>query len=220
MIWDFIFRLFVAGILGAIIGLDREYRAKEAGFRTHFLVACGSALFMIVSKYGFEDILGDKGIGLDPSRIAAQVVSGIGFLGAGTIIIQKQFVRGLTTAAGVWATAAIGLAVGGGMYWLGVGAMALTLLGLEGLGYLFKRIGLRSVLLVFTTSVRENIKLITDEIERKGHTIASYSTETGQLGDTSTYRVTLVIKTRRAGDESLLFQYIQHLPDVTIDRME
>ena len=90
----------MAGVLGAIIGLDREYRAKEAGFRTHFLVALGSALFMIVSKYGFWDILGDTGIGLDPSRIAAQVVSGIGFLGAGTIIIQKLFVRGLTTAAG------------------------------------------------------------------------------------------------------------------------
>ena len=93
MTWDFFFRLLVAGVLGAIIGLDREYRAKEAGFRTHFLVALGSALFMIVSKYGFWDILGDTGIGLDPSRIAAQVVSGIGFLGAGTIIIQKLFER-------------------------------------------------------------------------------------------------------------------------------
>ena len=102
MTWDFFFRLLVAGVLGAIIGLDREYRAKEAGFRTHFLVALGSALFMIVSKYGFWDILGDTGIGLDPSRIAAQVVSGIGFLGAGTIIIQKLFVRGLTTAAGIY----------------------------------------------------------------------------------------------------------------------
>ena len=78
MTWDFFFRLLVAGVLGAIIGLDREYRAKEAGFRTHFLVALGSALFMIVSKYGFWDILGNTGIGLDPSRIAAQVVSGIG----------------------------------------------------------------------------------------------------------------------------------------------
>ena len=83
MTWDFFFRLLVAGVLGAIIGLDREYRAKEAGFRTHFLVALGSALFMIVSKYGFWDILGDTGIGLDPSRIAAQVVSGIGFFGSG-----------------------------------------------------------------------------------------------------------------------------------------
>ena len=106
--WDLILRLVVASCFGALIGLDREYRAKEAGLRTHFLVCLGSALFMIVSQHGFSDVLGTAGVGLDPSRIAAQVVSGIGFLGAGTIIIQKQFVRGLTTAAGLWATAAIG----------------------------------------------------------------------------------------------------------------
>ena len=107
---------------------------------------------MIVSKYGFWDILGNTGIGLDPSRIAAQVVSGIGFLGAGTIIIQKLFVRGLTTAAGIWATSAIGLAVGAGQYWLGISAMLLTLLGLEGLGYIFQKISQRNVLLIFTTT--------------------------------------------------------------------
>ena len=101
MTWDFILRLFVAGALGAVIGLDREYRAKEAGYRTHFLVSLGSALIMIVSQYGFMEIIKIEGIDLDPSRVAAQVVSGIGFIGAGTIIFQKQIVRGLTTAAGV-----------------------------------------------------------------------------------------------------------------------
>ena len=115
MFWEFTLRLLLAGVLGAVIGLDREYRAKEAGFRTHFLVSLGSALFMIVSQYGFAGVLGEAGVGLDPSRVAAQIVSGIGFLGAGTIIFQKQFVRGLTTAAGMWATAGIGMAVGGGM---------------------------------------------------------------------------------------------------------
>ena len=150
MTWDFFFRLLVAGALGAAIGVDREYRAKEAGFRTHFLVALGSALFMLVSKYGFEDLLGKEGIGLDPSRIASQVVTGIGFLGAGTIIIQKLFVRGLTTAAGVWVTAAIGLAVGAGQYWLGVSATALTLIGLEGLGYIFREFSQRTINLTFT----------------------------------------------------------------------
>ena len=220
MTWDFFFRLLVAGVLGAIIGLDREYRAKEAGFRTHFLMALGSALFMIVSKYGFGDILGDTGIGLDPSRIAAQVVSGIGFLGAGTIIIQKLFVRGLTTAAGIWATSAIGLAVGAGQYWLGISAMLLTLLGLEGLGYLFQKISQRNVLLIFTTTSQEVIKEVTDEIKRKKHTISSYSTESSKLGDMTTFRVTMVIRTHKAGDETLLFQFIQHLPDVMVDRME
>ena len=102
--WDFALRLFVAGAMGVLIGLEREYRAKEAGYRTHFLVALGSALMMIVSQYGFMEVLKTDLIRLDPSRIAAQVVSGIGFIGAGTIILQKQIVRGLTTAAGIWAT--------------------------------------------------------------------------------------------------------------------
>ena len=97
MTWDFILRLFVAGALGTVIGLDREYRAKEAGYRTHFLVSLGSALIMIVSQYGFMEVVKMEGIDLDPSRVAAQVVSGIGFIGAGTIIFQKQIVRGLTT---------------------------------------------------------------------------------------------------------------------------
>jgi putative Mg2+ transporter-C (MgtC) family protein len=95
MTWDFILRLFVAGALGTVIGLDREYRAKEAGYRTHFLVSLGSALIMIVSQYGFMEVVKMEGIDLDPSRVAAQVVSGIGFIGAGTIIFQKQIVRGL-----------------------------------------------------------------------------------------------------------------------------
>ena len=93
---DFMLRLLVAGILGAIIGLDREYRAKEAGYRTHFLVSLGSALIMIVSQYGFQEIIKENSVTLDPSRVAAQVVSGIGFIGAGTIILQKQILRGLT----------------------------------------------------------------------------------------------------------------------------
>lgn len=90
MLWDFILRLFIAGILGAVIGLDREYRAKEAGYRTHFLVSLGSALIMIVSQYGFQQIIQESSVSLDPSRVAAQVVSGIGFIGAGTIIIQNN----------------------------------------------------------------------------------------------------------------------------------
>lgn len=140
MTWDFILRLFVAGALGTVIGLDREYRAKEAGYRTHFLVSLGSALIMIVSQYGFMEVVKMEGIDLDPSRVAAQVVSGIGFIGAGTIIFQKQIVRGLTTAAGIWATSGIGLAIGAGMYWLGISATILTLIGLEALSYLFKSI--------------------------------------------------------------------------------
>lgn len=137
MTWDFILRLFVAGALGTVIGLDREYRAKEAGYRTHFLVSLGSALIMIVSQYGFMEVVKMEGIDLDPSRVAAQVVSGIGLLER-VLLFSKQIVRGLTTAAGIWATSGIGLAIGAGMYWLGISATILTLIGLEALSYLLK----------------------------------------------------------------------------------
>ena len=135
---ELILRILVAAILGGIIGLEREYRAKEAGFRTHFLVALGSALFMIVSAYGFSDVPMDGMTSRwDVSRIAAQVVSGIGFIGAGTIIFRKSenVVSGLTTAAGVWVVAAIGLACGGGMYKLAIASSLLVLVGLEAFNY-------------------------------------------------------------------------------------
>ena len=141
MTLEFILRIFVAAILGGLIGLEREYRAKEAGFRTHFLVALGAALFMIISAYGFEGVLTNENMRLDPSRIAAQVVSGIGFIGAGTIIFQKNenAVRGLTTAAGVWVVAAIGLACGAGMYMVAVSSTLFVLLGLEAFNYFLRK---------------------------------------------------------------------------------
>lgn len=156
MLADFILRLVVAGLLGAIIGLDREIRAKEAGFRTHFLVSLGSALIMIVSQYGFSQIATMQNVSFDPSRVAAQVVSGIGFIGAGTIIIQKKFVRGLTTAAGLWATAGIGLAIGAGMYWVGIAATLLTLIGLEFLSIIFKSFAFHTTAIIYSTDKQEN----------------------------------------------------------------
>lgn len=137
MEYEFILRITAAALLGGLIGLEREYRSKEAGFRTHFLVALGSALFMIVSAYGFSDVNMTEAHRWDVSRIAAQVVSGIGFIGAGTIIFHKSenAVRGLTTAAGVWVVAAIGLACGGGMYVLAIAATVLVLAGLEAFNY-------------------------------------------------------------------------------------
>ena len=138
---EMILRIFVAALLGGAIGLEREYRAKEAGFRTHFLVALGSALFMIVSAYGFEGALSTPEHRWDVSRVAAQVVSGIGFIGAGTIIFHKSenVVRGLTTAAGLWVTAAIGLACGGGMYAISIASTILVLVGLEAFRYILQK---------------------------------------------------------------------------------
>lgn len=109
-------RLVVAAVLGSIVGIERERLNWVAGLRTHMLVCVGSALLMIVSFSGFADVLSQEHVGLDPSRIAAQVVSGIGFLGAGTIVLRSKVVRGLTTAASLWTVAAVGLAVGGGLY--------------------------------------------------------------------------------------------------------
>ena len=113
---DLLLRLGAAALLGSLIGLDRQRLDKSAGLRTHMLVSVGSALLMIVSAYGFDQVLQPGRIVLDPSRVAAQVVSGIGFLGAGTIVVRKQSVHGRTTAASIWAVAAIGMAAGGALY--------------------------------------------------------------------------------------------------------
>lgn len=120
-----IFRLILAAVLGSVVGLERERLDWAAGLRTHMLVCLGATLFMIVSAFGFSDILNHPHVSLDPSRVAAQVASGVGFLGAGTIILRRDMILGLTTAASLWAVAAVGLAVGGGLY---LGAVATTLL--------------------------------------------------------------------------------------------
>ena len=138
MTLEFVLRIVVAAILGGVIGMEREYREKAAGFRTHFLVALGSALFMIISVHGFTDALISENHRLDVARVAAQVVTGIGFIGAGAIVLQKNVVHGLTTAAGVWVTAAIGLACGSGMYVLAAVATILVLIGLEAFNYFLK----------------------------------------------------------------------------------
>jgi putative Mg2+ transporter-C (MgtC) family protein len=130
-----ILRLILAAFLGSIVGLERERLDWAAGLRTHMLVCVGATLFMIVSAYGFMNVLGfpQSGIALDPSRVAAQVVSGIGFLGAGTIILRKDVILGLTTAASLWAVAAVGLAVGGGLYPAAIATTILILLILAGI---------------------------------------------------------------------------------------
>lgn len=128
---EFFIRIVLAAILGALVGLERSRRQKEAGVRTHCIIACTSALFMILSKYAFVDLVGVDGLrGADPARIAAQVVSGISFLGAGVIFKNGNSIRGLTTAAGMWGTAAVGMAIGAGMYWVGL-IEAAVLVGIQ-----------------------------------------------------------------------------------------
>jgi len=149
-------RLFAASILGSLVGWNRQRKEEPAGLRTHMLVCVGSTLIMIVSAFGFDDILGHPDVVLDPSRMAAQVVSGIGFLGAGAIFFfRQQVVRGLTTAAGLWSVAAIGLAIGGGMYFAGILATTIILLILVVIKQLERRIfkngQLKTILLTIHT---------------------------------------------------------------------
>lgn len=126
-------------VLSGIIGLERELRQKSAGARTHILVGMGSALFTLVSAYGFTHVLGDDVV-LDPSRIAAQIVTGIGFLGAGVIFVRRNIISGLTTAASVWVTAAVGMACGAGMPVLAALTVALYLLAVTLLTALIRRL--------------------------------------------------------------------------------
>ena len=153
-----IFDLLLASLLGFVIGLERKFRNKEAGIRTHTIVAFGSALMMIISANAFDD-------NADTARVAAQIVAGIGFLGAGIIVYKKNMVQGLTTAAGVWATAGVGMACGGGLWWVAiVSAIILVLLQWFLHGKMFRHRKVFSIKIIFiqTTDEREQIKKIFD----------------------------------------------------------
>lgn len=130
---EILLRLLCAAALGSIIGFERERLLWTAGIRTHMLVCVGACLFMIVSAFGFQDSLGAQHVVLDPSRVAAQVVSGIGFLGAGAILARGEIIRGLTTAASIWTVAAIGLAVGGGLYFAAAASTGVIIVILAGI---------------------------------------------------------------------------------------
>ena len=166
--WNFILRLFIAGLLGGIIGFEREVRAKEAGLRTHFIVALGSALFMIISQYAFSGRF-------DAARVAAQVVSGIGFIGAGVIIFQKNAVRGVTTAAGLWVAAAIGLACGAGMYDIAVASAVLTIFCLEAMHWISKKYGEKNVTMTISPIDGEALSVVLQGIKDTGIDVHSFS---------------------------------------------
>jgi len=165
-------RLALAALLGGAIGVERELREREAGLRTHMLVAVGSALFTIVSAYGFHEFLtsGQSVVRADPTRIAAQIVTGIGFLGAGAIIRQGLSIRGLTTAATLWVVAAVGLAAGAGYYSGAVITTVLVLLALWPLRIVAYRAVRRyrpeDGLLLVELPLGESPGAVIDEVER------------------------------------------------------
>lgn len=212
---EFIFRVFVAALLGGMIGFEREYRAKEAGLRTHFLVAMGSALFMIVSQYGFNAVLGTS-ITLDPSRVAAQVVSGIGFIGAGTIIFQKHVIKGLTTAAGLWVTSAIGLACGSGLYLLSVASTLLVLLCLETIFFILMRIGSLTISVTISTTEREKIKKVVNQLREDCVTMDSYEMKRhGEL-----FVVSMELKVKRNNYRNRIIEFMDKFDGVDIESIE
>ena len=218
--WEHLLRLLVAAILGTLVGLEREYRAKGAGYRTHFMVCLGSALMMLVSQYGFEEILGKyAGSGsmrLDPARIAAQVVSGIGFLGAGTIILQKQMVKGLTTAAGLWAIAGVGLAAGAGLYKMAIVATILILFGMELLRVFFKGLGYRSVGLEFTVPDKENLTAVQSIFAEPKYSVSNYNVNEMPSG----FKVDVVVRLKNKSDETELFRRLNEIKELTMMKLD
>lgn len=178
---EFFIRIVLAAILGALVGVERSKRQKEAGVRTHCIIACTSALFMILSKYAFVDLVGVDGLrGADPARIAAQVVSGISFLGAGVIFKNGNSIRGLTTAAGMWGTAAVGMAIGAGMYWVGL-IEAAVLVGIQIVLHRFP-VGADAL------TTQEIVVEMTDSDELLGRFDALVKSHRGQITESSLTR--------------------------------
>ena len=212
--------LITAGLCGAI-GLERETRDQSAGFRTHILLGLGAALFTLVSAYGFTTFTeaalqsGGRGIQFDPTRIAAQIVTGIGFLGAGAIIRQGTDIRGLTTAASLWTAAAIGMAVGAGYYFGAVATTVVVIVALYALrelrNLLISRLGMDvGVMKIAFSDTGRQINEVTETLERNGVQIQSLGAEIE--GGRARYTIQLRIPPRRSVQEAL--EEISALPGV------
>lgn len=211
---EILLRLGLAAFFGGIIGLERERKEWAAGLRTHMMVCLGASLIMIVSTYGFSDILGYKNVVLDPSRIAAQVVSGIGFIGAGTILFLREgIIRGLTTAAGLWTVAAIGLAVGGGMYTAAFLTTVIALIILWVLNpiesYFFKRYKHKTLKLI-TGSKSKSAEIINRFMEHKSLEISDFSLSKLEKGFVISFKFKAVEK----NDLPSLMNELQSDPDI------
>ena len=223
MTWEYILRIVIAAILGGAIGLEREYRAKGAGFRTHFLVALGSALLMLLSQYGFMDLLkehSDLSIRLDPARIAAQVVTGIGFIGAGTIIFQKHVIKGLTTAAGIWVVGAIGMTCGAGMYILSIATTVLVLLGLEAMNFFLSKFGVKSILVKFSAENLQDVNAVIERLRRLHIELDSYRMEDKHTSTGVIYTVEIELKVVRKRFQRRILDILKEFEGVTVELVE
>ena len=232
-LFQVIMRLVAAAFCGVLIGLERELRAKEAGVRTHFLVCFGSALFMVVSVYGFLSMTDPSLVSIteqiniangqdfrrfDQARIAAQIVSGIGFIGAGTIMVNRGNITGLTTAAGLWVAAGIGMAIGCGLYVIGLVATVFVLIGLELLRFFFHKERLNSMV-VYKTTNRGLIPQIEQELRNRGWNIVSHDMAVkGKSNDA--YRVTLTLQKHASLSDDALVTFLQGFSGVTLEKID
>lgn len=216
-------RLLLAAVLGAVIGFDRERNTLAAGLRTHMLVCLGAALAMIVSAFAFNDILQQwPRTVLDPSRIAAQVISGVGFLGAGTIMFlhRENVVRGLTTAAGLWTVAAIGLAVGGGMYAAATIATAIALVILAVLKPLERRFARRKARPRIRVAFDGHASLAAVERVLAGRDLPAHTVVTRHLpddGDEATLEFTGGLDDTRLGELADALRDLPGAQSVSLD---
>ena len=201
-------RIAIGGLLGALIGLERHLRAKEAGIRTHFLVGLGSALFMVISQFGFADV--ER---FDAARVAAQVVSGMGFLGAGLIIFHKNSVRGLTTAAGIWVVSAIGLASGAGMFWIAAAAAVMAVVCLEALHYVMRSSDRHQMRIRFTAGTEAAVQSV---LQRFSRDLDSYSIER----EDGAFRGTITLRINTRDYAGLFLTATRDLEGITLDKIE
>jgi putative Mg2+ transporter-C (MgtC) family protein len=208
-------RLALAAFLGSVVGFERERLDWAAGLRDHMLVCLGAALFMIVSCYGFGGVVHPPEVVLDPSRVAAQVVSGIGFLGAGTILVRGEIIKGLTTAASLWAIAAVGLAAGGGLYLPAISATVLYLIILAGMKPIEKRLFNGRKNLPITVSIaldRLNIGAIEAAIRDSGSEVSKFQIRIPKNPDQR--EVELLIKKCKPEQRLRLIESLHRIPGV------
>lgn len=206
--WELTIRLVSAGLLGAVIGIERELRAKGAGIRTHVLVALGASLFMLISQFGFPEA--ER---FDAARIAAGVVGGLGFLGGGLIMKTKSHISGLTTAAGLWVTGAIGLAMGSGMYELAILCAVLMIVCMEVISHYTVRVGHQEVSIVLASADEKALHDTIDSFGKQVHRI-NFSRHEGKYQA----EIFLVMPKRLGG--LVLFKRLTSLEGVDLISME
>lgn len=205
---ELVVRLLVAAVFGALIGYERELRAKGAGIRTHVLVAIGSSLFMLISQFGFPDA-----VKFDAARIAAGVVGGLGFLGGGIIMKTKSHVSGLTTAAGIWVTGAIGLACGSGMYEVAVACEVVVLICLELLNYYTVRLGEKEFTVVLSSSSQRALTEVVTSFKKKVKTFSLSKQD-------NKYKAEMLLHFPKRKTTVSILEQLNSYPDVELESFE